>query len=233
MSGATCTCWCLAPLASCFASGGRRSRNPAPPLQAKLRPFSRRCGELSGERVLPSQLGKSSEIPIHRAQDQSVLDGQCSQISIMDEVRPDTGQGEQLTEASAMLLGRLWHPNRAAAEPGDDLVPGLRRWGRPAEHTRVRDDAQERQNTRPWQSDANSAIKLSIKPIPDRCMLHEPARIRHRSGCWHRRGSTKRVALDQRQHLGDVVNVVYQHSSRIEGACAEWLSQLRLGGHLV
>jgi hypothetical protein len=50
---------------------------------------------------------------------------------------------------------------------------------------------------------------------------------RHRSEYWHRRGSTKRFALDQRQDLGDVVDVVDQHSTRIERPRAERLPRFR------
>jgi hypothetical protein len=87
-----------------------------------------------------------------------VFDGQGGQIGIVDKVRLNTSQPEQLAEDIAVLLGRVWHPNRAATEPSDDLVPSLCCRGGSAEDARVRDDAQERQNTCPRQSDANGAV---------------------------------------------------------------------------
>jgi len=70
-----------------------------------------------------------------------VFDGQCREIGIVHKAGLNAGQPEELAEDFAVLLGRLWHPNRAATEPRNDLVPGLhcRRWS--AEDARVRDDA--------------------------------------------------------------------------------------------
>ena len=54
-----------------------------------------------------------------------MFDGQGSQIGIVDKVCLNTSQPEQPAENIAVLLGRVWHPNRAATEPSNDLVSGL------------------------------------------------------------------------------------------------------------
>jgi len=53
------------------------------------------------------QKAESRKIAIRRAQNQSVFDGQRSQMGIVDEIGSDAGQGEKLSEGLGMSFRRL------------------------------------------------------------------------------------------------------------------------------
>ena len=71
------------------------------------------------------QKAESRKIAIRRAQNQSVFDGQRSQMGIVDEIGPDAGQAEKLSEGLGISFGRLWNPNRQASKPPGYLAPGI------------------------------------------------------------------------------------------------------------
>ena len=69
------------------------------------------------ERVLPPHPGKAREIAVRRTKDQSVLDGKCGKMGILDKIRVHSRRGEEFSDYLAMALGGLRNPYSLGGEP--------------------------------------------------------------------------------------------------------------------
>ena len=78
-----------------------------------------------------------------------MFDGQCRDMSVMDEIGPNAGQGKQATEHLRVSVHRLRDPNCLASEPSRYALPRRLRRGRVRKHARVRHHTQEAQQARP------------------------------------------------------------------------------------
>lgn len=78
-----------------------------------------------------------------------MLQCQCGQVGIRDEIRVHPRHGNELAEQLSMALRRLGNPRGLTVEPRQDLTPCIRDWFGTFEHPRIRHEPQEGKQTRP------------------------------------------------------------------------------------
>jgi hypothetical protein len=68
------------------------------------------------EGIQPTQSGKSRKVVVSGAEHQSVLDRQCGQMGIWDEIGVHARRGQKVPEHLGVALRRLGNPRRLTAE---------------------------------------------------------------------------------------------------------------------
>ena len=104
-----------------------------------------------------------------------------------------------------MTFGRLRHPNEIIGKPHRHLRRRLLDRLGVLEDPGVCNETQKRQKADPRQSDAGEPVELAIEPVARPTDAGVMMRRGRKSGCWRRSGSTKALALGDRQRLGHIV----------------------------
>lgn len=123
------------------------------------------------ERVVPPDLGKPGEVPVRTAQDESVLEAERSQMGVADEIPASTRAAKELRQDVGMPRRGARRGDRRKREPFLELFDGVAHSQRPLEHPRIGGDTDEREQGRPWQSDAGAAPEPLLQPCLGRIMV--------------------------------------------------------------
>ena len=129
------------------------------------------------ERVLPPHPGKTREIAVRRTKDQSVLDGKCGKMGVLDKIRVYSRRGEEFSDYLAMALGGLRNPYSLGGEPGEHLPPRFGDGCGPFEYAWIGGQSQECEQTGPRQADGRDSIQAGIKPCAGVLVLGEGADV--------------------------------------------------------
>lgn len=122
----------------------------------------RNVGDLSinlgRNRVLPAKTGEAAEVTVRRCQRAPMVERQCGQVGIGNEIRSRGDLRDQLAEDLAVALRRLGNPDRLAVEPLLDLLPCRAHRLGPREDAGVGDQPQECEQARPRQPNTCATI---------------------------------------------------------------------------
>ena len=116
--------------------------------------------------VLPLQAVKACEVPVRRAQPESVFDCECGEVGVGHEIRTALGVREKRSKNMLVAFRRQWNPDRLRCQPRLHLAPSGRHRNESIEDTGIASDPHERQQTGPRKSDpcgpVDSVVQLRI-----------------------------------------------------------------------
>ena len=95
----------------------------------------------------------------------SALDRHCGQMYICRQVTASAGCMEQMAENRPMPQAGPDRLHERLIEPGTDKIRSLFHGKRIGEYARTGRDSQERQQTRPWQSNSLLTGERLLKPL--------------------------------------------------------------------
>src|SRR5258708_413002 len=131
-------------------------------------------------------------------------------MGIGDQLPVDSGQRQQLAHDVDMPLRRLRNPRAVAGEPVAYLTPCLSDRFGSREYARRGDEAQEREEARPRQTDIGGSAELPVEPVPGIAMLTESAHM----------GVDQDIGVDE-DHLKDSPSAIASASLMLSsGICA-------------
>src|SRR5262249_5680184 len=125
------------------------------------------CGR---QRVQPAQSLKASEVPVGRAQRETMLDCHRGEVRIGHQIAENAGLSQEFVQHLSMARGRLRYPNRITVEPRRYLLPGDGHceWARKC--PRIRRGPKKGKQCRPRQPNRAQACELSVQPRPSASM---------------------------------------------------------------
>jgi hypothetical protein len=92
---------------------------------------------LNRKRIAPLQLGESCEVAVGGVEFEPVLDRQCSEVSVRNQITVHSRCREKSRQDLAMPLRRRGNPRGPAPQPSIYLIPGSRHIQRALEDPRV------------------------------------------------------------------------------------------------
>lgn len=156
------------------------------------------------QRVVPSESGKAREVPVGRTEQEAVLNGECGEVRVLDQIPPYRAVGQQARKDLDMPIARLRDRCTLAIHPRTDLLPGVGDGFRLLEDARVGDYAQERQQAWPGQTDRSASAELPIRPFARCAMLEKRCDV----------GVDQNIGVDQ-NHLKDSPSVAARTSETL------------------
>jgi len=160
----------------------RRSTAPPPASFPSVMEVSEWAGvsglRRSGKRILESKPREAREVAVRRCQHQAVLDGERGQMCVRNQIRARGRLDKQSAEHLSVSFRRRGNPNRFAVEPFLDLMPCRATRRGPLEDTRVRDQAEEGEQTGPGQPHPCGAVQSLIEPGTRALVLIEVLNMR-------------------------------------------------------
>src|SRR5271157_3611520 len=85
-------------------------------------------------------------------------------MCVWNQIRAHGRLGKKPTQDLSVSIRRSGNPNCFTVEPFLDLTPGRSTRSGPLEDTRVRDQAEESEQTRPGQPDSCGAVQSLVEP---------------------------------------------------------------------
>ena len=94
-------------------------------------------------------------------------------MRVRHEIGIHTGQHQEVIQQISMAVSGMRDPRRFTGEPRAHLIPCIDHWFGSLEHAGIGDQAHEREQAHPRQTDASEPIELLVEPCARGIVLSE------------------------------------------------------------